>query len=342
MSFGIVLDRTFARHRTPEGHPERPARILQLAERLEGWDGLTRLSRVQPTPVDDGLLRAVHKESHIARVKGTMGGALHQFDPDTYAGPETAEVALLAAGASATLATASAAGELQGGFAFVRPPGHHAESDRVMGFCLFNNVAVAAVAALYHPDVERVAIVDFDVHHGNGTQEIFYDSSEVLYISSHQHPFYPGTGGFSEVGTGPGRGYTVNFPLPAGHDSAFYLAVYRHLAYPVLRQFQPDVILVSAGFDAHREDPLAGMRVDEEGFGALANCLNSAAAQLSQGRIIYVLEGGYHLRALAASALTTVQTTLDARDFDVEPDDSPSFAAYRAEALRHLGEFWEF
>jgi acetoin utilization deacetylase AcuC-like enzyme len=241
------------------------------------------------------MLARVHAPEYLDSVAATAGKAV-MLDADTFTSPESHEIALLAAGA-AVQAAEHALDHGEAAFALVRPPGHHAERDRAMGFCLYNNVAVAAAAALAR-GVQRVAIVDIDVHHGNGTQWMFYDDPRVLYVSTHQFPFYPGTGAADEVGRGPGAGFTVNVPLEAGSTDADYDAAYRSVVEPVLDQFAPGLVLVSAGFDAHEDDPLASMRVTADGYARIVSLLRDAAAR--HGAFALVTEGGYHLRALGA------------------------------------------
>jgi acetoin utilization deacetylase AcuC-like enzyme len=215
-----------------------------------------------------------------------------RLDPETWVSRESYDVALLAAGASIDLALRVASGELRAGLAAVRPPGHHAEAQRPMGFCLFNNVAIAA-RALQAAGVERILIFDFDVHHGNGTQHSFEEDPNVLYASTHQFPFYPGTGSFKEAGRGAGLGATLNIPMPAGCGDPEYTGVLRRLLWPAAAAFRPELVLVSAGFDAHRDDPLASMRVTEQGFRGLAALLRALADELCAGRLACILEGGY-------------------------------------------------
>jgi acetoin utilization deacetylase AcuC-like enzyme len=256
-----------------------------------------------PRPATREELERVHAAAYLDELKGTAGRAV-QLDADTYTSPESVEIAALAAGA----AVQAALHALDGGepaFALVRPPGHHAESDRAMGFCLYNNVAVAAAAARAR-GVERVAVVDIDVHHGNGTQWMFYTDPSVLYVSTHQFPFYPGTGAADEVGRGAGAGFTVNVPLEAGATDADYALVYRALVEPVLEEFAPGLTLISAGYDAHDADPLASMRVSTAGFGRIISGLASGAAR-NGSALALVTEGGYDLQALAACLDVTLQ-----------------------------------
>jgi acetoin utilization deacetylase AcuC-like enzyme len=228
-------------------------------------------------------------------------GRRYRFDPDTQAGPRSQEAALLAAGAVVDAVDRALDGEIDRAFCAVRPPGHHALPARAMGFCLFNNVAVAAAHAI-HRGLRRVMIIDFDVHHGNGTQEIFYDDPRVLYVSSHAYPFYPGTGALDEVGEGPGAGFTVNLPLPDGMGDEDFARLYRTIVEPVGRAFDPELVLVSAGFDAARADPLAGMDLTSRGYAELADVCLSIAGGAAGGRAVFVLEGGYGLDAIAGGS----------------------------------------
>jgi acetoin utilization deacetylase AcuC-like enzyme len=245
---------------------------------------------------DDDLVR-VHQPAYIDAITATRGRAV-MLDPDTFTSPETEEIARLAAGAVVVAVEEVLSGAGRRALVLVRPPGHHAEPDRAMGFCLYNNVAVAAAAARAS-GLSRVAIVDYDVHHGNGTQTMFYADPSVLFVSSHQYPYYPGTGPASDIGRGEGRGYTVNFPMEVGATDADYDLVYREAVIPLLEQYRPEVVLISAGFDAHERDPLGGMRMTSAGYGQLTARLIAAADKLCAGRIVFVTEGGYDTSALA-------------------------------------------
>lgn len=297
MSVIVVTSDRFADHLTPPGHPERVERaeVMQLV--ASGW-AATGGTVVEPRNATDDDLRRVHAEAHI-RTIGEARGRAAMIDADTFMSPESDDVARLGAGAVLTAVDhvlASGAGTRA--VALVRPPGHHAEAGRAMGFCLYNNVAVGAAYARAR-GLERVAILDYDVHHGNGTQWIFYEDPAVLFVSSHQYPFYPGTGAAGETGKDAGLGFTVNFPLEAGATDADLDLVYREAAIPVLRQFRPQIIFVSAGFDAHERDPLGGLRMTTEGYATLTSRLLNAADELCEGRVVFVSEGGYDTSALA-------------------------------------------
>jgi acetoin utilization deacetylase AcuC-like enzyme len=248
---------------------------------------------VAPRPASREELLRVHSAGYLDAIALSSGRAV-MLDPDTFTSPESVEIASLAAGA-VVQAAEHAITDHDAAFALVRPPGHHAERDRAMGFCLYNNVAVAAAHAIAS-GLERVAIVDIDVHHGNGTQWMFYDNPKVLYVSTHQYPFYPGTGAANEIGTGEGAGCTFNVPLEMGATDADYALVYRAAVLPVIEEFAPELVLVSAGFDAHERDPLASMRVTTEGYASMVRQLVNAA---TNGAIAFVTEGGYDLAALS-------------------------------------------
>jgi acetoin utilization deacetylase AcuC-like enzyme len=314
---GYVYDALYLEHDLP-GHPESAGRLRAIIAHLEASGTLARLEPIAPRDATAEDLALVHDPSLVAQVEAAAKGGSSWLDVDTYVTPPSYATGLRAAGGVLAAADAVMTGDVPTAFALVRPPGHHATPDRAMGFCLFNNVALAAAHLLARHGLERVAVVDFDVHHGNGTQDAFYNDGRVLYFSTHQYPFYPGTGDWPETGAGPGRGAIVNVPLPRGCGDEAYFAAYEVVCAPALRRFQPQFILVSAGFDAHFADPLAQMLVSTAGYYRIATILRDLARELCEGRIVFALEGGYDHTALAWS----VQACLDAladRDFDPDP-----------------------
>ena len=298
MSVILVHTDRFAEHQTPPGHPERP-------ERAEVFDAVANRWRrrgvevVAPRAATREQLTRVHDRDYIIRISETTGRAT-ALDPDTYTSPDSYDVALLAAGAAVDAVERVLGGSHRAAVALVRPPGHHAERDRAMGFCLFNNAAIAAAHARAL-GVAKVAIVDYDVHHGNGTQHIFDADRHVLYVSTHQHPFYPGTGEAGELGRDAGVGFTVNVPMEGGSVDEDYQTVFGRVVVPVLRQFEPNLVIVSAGFDAHANDPLGGMRLSSAAFAAMTAELRAVADECCRGRIVAVTEGGYDLEGLGTS-----------------------------------------
>jgi acetoin utilization deacetylase AcuC-like enzyme len=300
MSLLLVTHESSSQHAEPPGHPERVGRLSAVLEGV-GASSVS-VGDLEAPAVDRDILELVHSARYIDDLEAFClrgGGGL---DQDTYAVPASFNAALHAAGAGPAAVETLDAGGFDAGFVVVRPPGHHALRSSAMGFCLFNNIAVTA--AYLRLRGERVAIVDWDVHHGNGTQNTFYDDPDVLYVSLHEFPFYPGTGWTDEVGGGRGIGTTVNIPLPAGTSADSYLAAFRRIVIPVLEQFSPDWILVSNGYDAHRLDPLGGMLLESRHYGWLAQ---SVVGQVPRSRVIAFLEGGYDLDALRDSSTATVE-----------------------------------
>jgi acetoin utilization deacetylase AcuC-like enzyme len=296
-------------------HPENKARIPAIEQELERRDWLGWERREAPA-VELSQLERIHPAEHIEHIRATAAAGGGWFDADTLASPGSWEAALHAAGGACAVVDAVMSGEAPTAFAGLRPPGHHCETARPMGFCLFNNVAVAAQHALDSHGAERVAVFDWDVHHGNGTNDIFHARRDVLYVSIHQSPLYPGTGPLRDIGSGDAEGYTVNLPVPPGAGEPIWLSLVQHIVTPVLRAFEPGLILLSAGFDAHRADPLAQCTLETQSFATMATHVVSAASELGVP-LGAVLEGGYDLDALA----TSVAATLEAfgRD-DAEPE----------------------
>jgi len=297
MKPGVVFDRRFADHSMGPGHPESPERVLALNRMLEE-EARGEFLPVVPRPATDAEIARVHEPAYIDLLRSTAGRGPVVLDPDTAAGPKTFETALLAAGGFIRLLDHILDGRAANGFALVRPPGHHAEASQAMGFCFLNNVAVGAEHLVRERGLRRVLIVDWDLHHGNGTQHAFYSRPDVLYFSTHQVPLYPGTGSVRELGHGPGLGHNLNVPLTAGKGDGDYLHVFRSLLSPVAAAFRPEFVLVSAGFDIAAGDPLGGMLVSRQGFGWLADALLDMAEASCPGRLALVLEGGYNVDAL--------------------------------------------
>jgi len=319
---GLVDDDAFLLHRAPYDHPEHPGRLSAIRERLATEGLYARCRRVPAREATREELLAVHTAEHVERVAATARHPHAQLDADTYTSSDSARAARLAAGGLVDLTRDVLSGALANGFALLRPPGHHAEADRAMGFCLFNNVAIAAQAArrtvaqaASRSGVSRVLVVDWDLHHGNGTQHSFEEDPDVLYFSTHQYPFYPGTGAIGEVGRGAARGRTVNVAWPAGMGDDEYLAAFDRVLLPIARAFDPRLVLVSCGFDAAAGDLLGGMRLSADGYAAMTERVLSLAG----GRVVLALEGGYNLDAIAAAAAACTRVLLGERAPSLAP-----------------------
>jgi acetoin utilization deacetylase AcuC-like enzyme len=334
----VIDDPRFDRHAPLGHHPERPERLTAAREAIaKNTASGVRFDRVVPRAASDDELVRVHDRRFIESLARLRGGTGY-LDPDTYVSTESVEIARLAAGSLVAMVDAMIDGQVPKGVALLRPPGHHARPARAMGFCLLNNVAIAAAHARAR-GLERIAVVDWDVHHGNGTQEIFWTDPQVLYISTHQYPFYPGTGDVEEVGHGEGRGYTVNVPLVAGSGDAEYARAFERIVLPVVESYAPDLLLVSAGFDASARDPLAQMELSANAFGWMARELARATAASTKGRMALVLEGGYDLVALEAGLQSAVEGMLSGRADDIvgEPDEDAGIARAAEVAKKSWG-----
>ncbi len=314
---GVVKDERYMNHDPGAYHPESPRRLEVIYQMLEEDDMKGLLAEITPEPAPEEHLLWVHTESLVKIVKSTAGKPSYSLDPDTSTSPGSYEAALLAVGGVCKAISLVMNGDLDNAFALIRPPGHHAERARAMGFCLFNNVAIGARYAQKQCGVERILIIDWDLHHGNGTQHIFEDDPTVLYFSTHQYPYYPGSGSFQEVGTGKGEGYTVNVPLSAGYGDGEYVAIYQNILRPIGLEFKPDLVLVSAGFDIYKGDPLGGMEVTAQGFGALARSILDMAQEACEGKVVLCLEGGYNLQGLREGVRAVLRDMADAEHSDL-------------------------
>jgi len=309
MKVGLVYDPVYLSHDTG-GHVENASRLEAIVSHLEQTGLKEQLIPIKPRPATIEELSRVHPEQHLARIEEVARRGGGWLDADTVMSSGSYDAALYAAGGVIEATRSVMEEEVNSAFALVRPPGHHATPRRAMGFCLFNNVAIAAKYALTRYRLERILIIDFDVHHGNGTQDVFYDDPQVCYISTHLYPFYPGTGRVEETGIGEARGTTLNIPLPAGSGDGEYGPVFTQIILPVAKRFNPQLIMVSAGYDAHWADELALMQVSISGYIYINTIIKGLADELCGGRLVFSLEGGYNLNALAASVKSTFDVLL--------------------------------
>ena len=291
------------------GHPERPERVEAIRLALEEVDLWGKYPHLQPVELPDSILHGIHAASYLESLEKICQNGMH-FDADTYTRPASWKLAINAAGGAAAVAKAVWQGESKRGFALTRPPGHHATRQRAMGFCLLNNIALAAEYLLQVEGASRLAIIDLDLHHGNGTQDIFFSRGDVFYLSTHQYPFYPGSGWLDETGVGPGDMKTANFPLPPFSGDEAFSMIMDDLILPLLDRFSPELILVSYGFDPHWRDPLGNLQLTSGGYGKLIESLTSWADENCQGRISLFLEGGYNLEAARDCSLAVVAALL--------------------------------
>ena len=315
MKVGLVYDPIYLKHDTGQ-HVENAGRLEAIISHLEQTGLKQQLTPIKPRPATAEELSRVHHEQYISYIQAVAQKGGGWLDADTVMSPNSYDAALYAAGGVIRATEAVMNGEVASAFALVRPPGHHATPQRAMGFCLFNNAAIAAKYALARYGLEHILIIDFDVHHGNGTQEAFYDNPQVLYVSTHLYPFYPGTGGIDEAGGGEAEGTTLNIPLPSGCGDAEYEQVFEQIVAPAAKRFKPQLILVSAGYDPHWTDELALMQVSISGFARVVKIIKELADGLCNGRLVFSLEGGYNLSALAASVKTTLDVLLGETDIE--------------------------
>lgn len=301
MKTGIVRDIRYMNHYMDAFHPESPERLMAIYAMLDEKDMIGKYPLIEPRLATRDEIAMVHSRHYIDLVAGTSGKPHTYLDPDTSTCADSYETALLAAGGFMNALDRVVEGTAANAFAFVRPPGHHAEAGRAAGFCIFNNVAIGACHAMKKHGMKRILIVDWDLHHGNGTQHTFYEDRRVLYFSTHQYPFYPGTGGINETGRGEGLGYTINVPLRRGCGDAEFAKIFRKILKPVADAWKPEVVLLSAGFDIHHQDPIGGMRLRPRGFATLTRILLDIAERHCGGRFVVTLEGGYHIGGMTES-----------------------------------------
>lgn len=332
----LFTDLAMLAHDPGAGHPESPRRLARILDVLTTAP-ITGTELRSPRKATREELLLIHTPEHVAMIESHAGQSV-QLDPDTAMSPGSFDAALLAAGAALQATQAVQQGEANNAFALVRPPGHHATPSQAMGFCLFNNAAIAAEAAR-KAGAERVLVLDWDVHHGNGTQDAFWRRRDVLYLSSHQFPYYPGTGAAHEVGEGEGQGFTVNVPLPSGQADPDYGAVFHEIFLPIAERFRPDLVIVSAGFDPHRSDPIGGMLVTERGFAAMASAVKQLAERCANGRLVLLLEGGYDLDGLAHSVHACAEVLAGRRD-EFPPGAGRPVMRAIDEAKTALRPFW--
>jgi len=308
---GVVKDKRYLQHSAGYGHPESPERLAAVYEMLDDPGMSWKFTEITPRESTPDEIAAVHAAPYVDCIADTAGKQCVWLDPDTATSPETYSIAKLASGGVCNAIDSVISGEVDNAFAFIRPPGHHAEKDAAAGFCIFNNVAIGAMHAILKHGIKKVLIVDWDLHHGNGTQHIFYDDPRILYFSTHQYPYYPGTGGIDETGQGKGKGYTINVPLPRGAGDDAFVKIFRRILWPVAMEFKPELVILSAGFDIYFKDPLGGMRVTPDGFAALIRIVLNIADRCCQGRLVAALEGGYHIQGLTQSVKKVLEEMLD-------------------------------
>ncbi len=323
-STGVVCHDLYKEHLANFPHVESPKRLEIIYDMLDEADMAGRFVSISPRPATHDELAWIHSRFHIERVAATDGKAYASLDPDTQTTPLSYQAAKLAVGGLFSLVDKIFDGTVKNGFALVRPPGHHAEEDRAMGFCLFNNVALAARYAMKTYGLRKILILDWDLHHGNATQKSFYEDPDVLYFSTHQYPYYPGTGSLKEIGTGKGKGLTVNVPLYPGYGDGEFFKIIEQIVCPIGRIFEPELIFISAGFDTYHADPLGGMRVTPKGYAAMTRLIMELARECTSERLAVTLEGGYHLTGLRESVRAVLKELVG--DSILTADDLEGFA----------------
>ncbi|KXA95828.1 hypothetical protein AKJ65_00510 [candidate division MSBL1 archaeon SCGC-AAA259E19] len=340
MKTGIVYSDKYLKHFLGRNHPEKPERLEQIIKDLRGSKSLLKkIQIVEPSPADQEEIELAHDKSYVEKIK-KLSKSGQMLDLDTPINSDTFDLALLAAGGTASMGRSIVEGEKKNGFALIRPPGHHATRTSGGGFCYFNNIAITTRKLLKDYGLSKILIFDYDAHHGNGTQDIFYSEEKVLYLSLHQdgRTLYPGTGFPDELGEGDGEGYTVNVPFPPSSNDGNYIAALREFLIPLSKQFNPDFIMVSLGFDSHREDPLTNLEISTDGFEVLAESVIAQAKRFCDGKIGFVLEGGYAVEASADSALRTIGALTTQSPPDL-PEGKPLPVFEKVKDL--LSPYWE-
>jgi len=337
---GVVIDRRYMDHKMTPFHPESPKRIEAILEMLENVS--FPFLKITPRAAREEEIQWVHTKEYVAFIKNTAGKEKTILDPDTSTSALSYETALLAAGGTLKSLDLIQAGKIKNGFALVRPPGHHAEASQAMGFCLFNNVAIGAEYLLRNHRLKKILVIDWDIHHGNGTQNAFYRRDDVLYFSIHMSPHYPGTGHWRETGEGTGEGYNINIPLSAGKNNPDYLYIIKNILTPIADAYEPEFILVSAGFDIGAADMLGGMEVTNSGFAAITHEIMHIAHIYSNDKILYTLEGGYDLNTIQQGTKEILlQLSSKGSKPGIKPEASQDTKYELEPILNHLKKYWK-
>ncbi|MGH7885317.1 MAG: histone deacetylase family protein [Thermodesulfobacteriota bacterium] len=340
---GIIRDDLFVKHSNGPGHPECPERLINIFNTLEQSKLIDKTVLLDFEPATEEEITRVHTKDYFDKIKATSGKEFVQLDADTTTCSVSFDAALRGSGGLIASLDHILEGKIDTAFTFERPPGHHAEKDRAMGFCLFNHAAVGASHLIYKHKLDRVLIIDWDVHHGNGTQHIFYNNQNVLYFSVHQFPYYPGTGSLKELGYDKGLGFNVNVPIPSMYGDDDYLRIFHEILTPVIKQYKPEFILISAGFDAFFIDPLGGMRVTANGFSKLTRFVLDAAKNYSDNKIAFVLEGGYNVAEMGNIIKEVTEEILDINISSTDFEPKNTNCDYSIEAVKNVySPYWKF